>query len=428
MGEQKQGQNTTGFSQSIDLRRLEREARRLLYAGFLFSILFHLVVGLLIPYRHHEIRPVRDDSGRRMKVDIIEVPPVVRNPYLDWKGPRQAVRGRAAFNRGRPVLPGGSTRFKQAPGFSGPAFRLRSEDFGLDADGLIKAIIRGELEKVARGGIRDPEKFRLEPYREIKPSRRPEGSLGRVNLQQEMLRVEDLSTGRYKGLLVLDPGDERDLKGYLYLPASVFGERLRAPADTRRAVTGLAAALKRHTGIICRPDSQTALSSPVIARYPLILIAADDAFDLSPTERNAFGTYLRNGGFALLEAYGEADPNLPPKGAAPLRQMLRDALGSAGELRPIPQDHPLYHCFFDFDEPPHRSRDAVAGAQAVTLLEGVWVGDSLVAVYSEKGYAREWGRPDGSEEFGRFGVNLAVYALTRPDGLALRLVDESGWK
>ncbi len=420
----------TGFSNAIDLRRLEREARSSLYAGFLLALVVHALVGLLIPYRgiERDGAAIPSDTGRRMTVDIIEIPPSVRNPFLDWKGPQRLARGRTALNRGRPVMPGGAPRFKETPGFTGPLYRLRSEDFGVDTDALIRAIVRGEMDKVARQGIRDPEKFRLEPYPEMKLTRRPSGSLGRVNLRTEMLRVEDLSTEKYKGLLVIDPSDERNLKGYLSIPSGVYGERLRTPEETRRAVTGLANALRQHTGVIVRPDSQTILTSPGLTRFPLVIIGADDAFDLSEDERSALRKYLRNGGFAFLEAYGDTDPNLPPKGAGPLRQMLRDALGADGELRPIPEDHSLFHCYFDFESPPHRKRESAVGGQLPEVLEGVWVGESLVAVYSEKGYAPEWGRPGGSEEFARFGVNLTVYVLSRPDGISLRMVDESNWR
>jgi hypothetical protein len=286
------------------------------------------------------------------------------------------------------------------------------------------------MDKVARAGIRDPEKLRLEPYPEIKLTRKPSGSLGRVSLRGEMLRVEDLNTGKYKGLVVLNPAHDRDIKGYIYIPASLTGERLNPPRETRRLVAGLAAILKTHTGIIALADSQFTLSSPSLARFPFLYISADQGFDLSPEEGANLGAYLREGGFAFLEAYGGDDPTMPPRGAGSLKQMLRNALGSAGELQPLPADHFLYSSFFDFPEgPPHLERETdPAGFQPAAQLEGVWLGDRLVAVYSEKGYGREWSKSSGQEEFRRFGVNLVVFVLTQPGGLSLRLVDESDCK
>jgi hypothetical protein len=286
------------------------------------------------------------------------------------------------------------------------------------------------MDKVARGGIRDPEKFRLEPYPEYKPSRKPSGGLNRVSMRAEMLRIGDLNTGKYKGLVVLNPANDQDVKGYIYIPAVLTGERLVPPRETRRLATGMASILKAHTGIIALADSQFALSSPSLAKFPLLYISADAGFDLSPEERTNLGDYLRNGGFAFLEAYGGDDPALPPRGAGPLKQMLRDALGSAAALQPLPGDHPLYRSYFDFPEgPPHLQRETDSdGFQPAAQLEGVWLGDRLVAVYSEKGYAREWSKPSGQDAFRRFGVNLVVFVLTQPGGLALRLVDDSDWK
>ncbi|MHB9027891.1 MAG: DUF4159 domain-containing protein [Candidatus Latescibacterota bacterium] len=432
MIEKGEGNRITRFSESIDLRRLEREARKLLYAGFLFSTMFYLFLGLFITFRRPEVTPDHPANERRITVDIIEVPrrEVIRNPYLDWKGPSRLFRDRPVVRPRRYVLPDGAPRFKQPARPDGPAYRFRSEDFGIDTEALIRAIVRGEMNKVARAGIRDPEKFRLEPYPEVKLTRKSSGSLGRVSMRAEMLRVEDLNTGKYKGLVVLNPASDRDIKGYIYIPAALTGERLVPPRETRRLVAGMAAILKTHTGVIALADSQFALSSPSLAKFPLLYLSADESFDLSPEEQANLGAYLRNGGFAFLEAYGGDDPTLPPRGAGSLKQMLRNVLGSAGELQPLPNDHFLYHSFFDFPEgPPHLQRETDPdGFQPAAQLEGVWLDGRLVAVYSEKGYGREWSKPSGQDALRRFGVNLVVFVLTQPGGLSLRLVDDSDWK
>ena len=112
-----------------------------------------------------------------------------------------------------------------------------------------------------------------------------------------------------------------------------------------------------------------------------------------------------------------------------MRKLVRDALGQSGELRPIPDDHFLYHSRFDFDGgPPRTKRDDTgpAGGQPAGILEGAWVGDRLAVVYSEKGYAEAWANPKGSDAYRKMGVNLVVFALTQPGGITVRLVDDSG--
>ena len=427
-----EGKGFARFSAVIDMRRLERQAWKLLYAGFVFSTVFYLVLGIFITYRRPEISGNRPENMRRMTVDLIEVPRrEVVNPYEYWRGPLHPLRDRQVYRpRQRYAIPGGSPAFKRIQRPDDHAYRFRGEDLGIDAEALIQAIVRGEISKIARAGIRDPEKFRLETYQATRLSRKPESRAGRISMRDELLRIEDLNTGKYKGLVVLNPADERDIKGYVYVPAAITGEQLAPPRATRRLVSGMASLLKTHTGIIARADSEFTLSSPSLARFPFLYIAADENFDLAETEWVNLGVYLRKGGFAFLEAYGGDDPTLPPKGSGALKRMLRDALGSGGELQPLPQDHFLYHSFFDFDDgPPHLERETdPEGFQPAAVLEGIWLDGRLAAVYSEKGYGREWSRPSGQDAFRRFGVNLMIFVLTQPGGVTLRLVDDSSWK
>ena len=71
-------------------------------------------------------------------------------------------------------------------------------------------------------------------------------------------------------------------------------------------------------------------------------------------------------------------------------------------LQVIPNNHPIYHTFYDFDGPPvgselevpdsggQRGLENVVIAQPSYNLEGVFLGDRLVAIYSDKGYVHTW--------------------------------------
>ena len=80
--------------------------------------------------------------------------------------------------------------------------------------------------------------------------------------------------------------------------------------------------------------------------------------------------YLRNGGFAFIEAYGFDSPNYPPKGAGALKKMLTEALGAKGKLEPIPNNHILYHSFFDLEDGPPRieKRIVIPSGQVSEIL------------------------------------------------------------
>lgn len=418
------------FSKSIDMEKLERENRRLLFFGYLFALVFTVFLGIAVPYHISMEETFQEpEERRRIVTDLIELPPRAVNPYETWTGPEQMIRGWKPFTRGVPVIPGGVLNFKSPPGFEESAYHFWSDQFGVNADSLIEAFIRGSPIRFGMK-IEDPDPPGPSPYPEFKSGRNPLEYPHRISLRDEMLRIEDLDIGRYKGLVVLNFSNGRKIKGFVSIPAAMSGENLVAPAATARSVAGLVDALRKFTGISGRTDSRLTFSSAELAKYPFVYIASDDLFDLSQNERRNFGNYLRSGGFAVLESYGGDNTGWSPKGAGPLRQMLRDALGAAGELRPIPADHFFYSCFFEFgDGPPRKDnvKTEASSGQPPWILEGVWIGERLTAVYSEKQYGLEWSDPNASEAFLKIGVNMVIYALTQAGGLSLRLVDEGEW-
>ena len=120
---------------------------------------------------------------------------------------------------------------------------------------------------------------------------------------------------------------------------------------------------------------------------------------------------------------------------ASLRQIFRAALGAQGQFRPIPNSHPLYHTFYDFDGPPVGSElgtptDAEQWGvnyrilpQHSYRLEGVFLGDRLVALYSDRGYVHKWAENYGNEPQLRFGINVVVFALTQEGSIAQQQID-----
>ena len=61
-------------------------------------------------------------------------------------------------------------------------------------------------------------------------------------------------------------------------------------------------------------------------------------------------------------------------------------------------------------------------AQPSYNLEGVFTGDRLVAIYSDKGYVH-MGRNFGNEPQLRFGINAVVFALTQQGSIAQQQID-----
>ena len=93
-------------------------------------------------------------------------------------------------------------------------------------------------------------------------------------------------------------------------------------------------------------------------------------------------------------------------------------LGSDGsKWQKIPKDHDLYYSFFDFaDGPP------MGGAPGGNVfdLEMLELRGRVAVVFSDINISWYWGDPnaDARERGLQFGVNLVVYALTQPGGIA----------
>jgi hypothetical protein len=105
--------------------------------------------------------------------------------------------------------------------------------------------------------------------------------------------------------------------------------------------------------------------------------------------------------------------------------MFREALGRDAKFVPLQNDHPIYHVFFDFDDgpPPGGEVSNRNYRRAVYYLEGVFLGDRLVAVYSDKGYGRFWERETENEPHLKMGVNMVVFALTQKGSIAQQQID-----
>ncbi len=255
----------------------------------------------------------------------------------------------------------------------------------------------------------------------------------RIAMREELIDLNALDTGKYKGLIIQDPTDRRNVKGFVYL-GTAWANDLEPTFDSAaRAIPNLVDALNAQTGITAKVDAHLFLDSQELFRTPFVYVTAEEAFELTERELRNLGEYLRRGGFIFVD---NATPLTEfSQGEASLRRIFRDALGAEGQLRPISNNHPIYHTFYDFDGPPvgtemenptfteQRERDYLVFAQQTYYLEGVFLGDRLVGVYSDKGYVHMWARNFGNEPQLRFGINAVVFALTQEGSIAQQQID-----
>jgi len=398
-----------GASDVIDMDKLEKETQKLLFLGLLVAVSFHAALGSYFMFKKTEVKVVKPPT-----MEFVIRRPRMTKPF-EFKKKRIQQR---EYKKKEIVQRKPTAEIKTKSLQANMVGNVASYEFDteMDVDTGAKVFIP-EVVNIELSVEREPEK--------------------QISMKEEMISLDDLDTGQYKAMIIQDPQDKKSLTGFIYI-ATLWGARLE-PAF-KRAVIHLSDAVNRYTNIKSKVDKHLFVDSRRLFDTPFVFLCAEKQFELTDAEAKNFGEYLRKGGFAVLDngnptqEFGAAE--------ASLRKMFRDALGSDAKFLPIPKSHPIYHCFEDFDDgPPQgdevgRSEVAEVGTvnmqfgylkftlnKQVLYLEGIWIDDRLVAIYSDKGYARKWKETSNNEPQLKMGVNMVVYALTQEGSIAQQKMD-----
>ena len=301
-----------------------------------------------------------------------------------------------------------------------------------------------------------------------------------IDLGLELLDVEALNTGRHRAMVVVDPNDRRNLKGFLYMSGinspSIERAEYSEQAENiqvrwhhqdyqmprrlveRRMLQGLADKMTAKTQVHVEVRDAVRLDDPQLLQVPFVLLTVDTPFEFTEGEAANLGAYLTGGGFLFVDITRFLTPDYSDTelDILAVRALIRASFEAVGyqewkdwRFSRLAITHPLYHCFYDVNSLPRGMRDLhfIAGEyppRTPDYLEGIVVGDQLVGVYSMRNYADFWagiGRElvdwslvnnvvNHSALFSaeeplvyNLGVNIVVYALTREGSLARQLVD-----
>ena len=174
------------------------------------------------------------------------------------------------------------------------------------------------------------------------------------------------------------------------------------------SLPNLLTAIRERAGIpVAAREVNVKPLDPALSDHPYLYMTGHGNVSFTPAERNALRDYLVSGGFLHADDNYGLDESFRREIAA----IFPDA-----ELTEIPQDHPLFHIYYDFPEglPKIHEHD---GARPQAL--GIFHDGRLVVFYS---YESDLG--DGWEDEGvhedppaireqalRMGVNLFLYVL-----------------
>ena len=410
MAEKLKTSRFSGPSDAIDMEKLEKETQKLFFLGLLVAVSLHAAVGSFFMFKKTEVKVVKPPT--------MEL--VIRRPRMTkaFEFKKQRVKTRTLERK--QIVERKPTADIQTKSVS-----------TVDLMGTVASFeYSSEMKTDMDTEVFVPEGIEIQ----MATTREPEKQ---ISMKEEMISLEDLDTGQYKAMVIQDPNNKQSIKGFVYI-STAWGAQLKPPDTLKRAVINLVEAVNRYTNINAKVDTHLYLDSRKIYETPFVYVTADKAFELTDIERKNFGEYLRKGGFAVIDngepmyEFGQAE--------ASLRQMLKDSLGADAQFLPIPNDHPLYHCFFDFDDGPPQGAEiqmvqtTTTGAQgetarnssmakAVHYLEGIWLDERLVAVYSDKGYCWKWKDLTNNEPQLKMGVNFVVFALTQAGGIAQQKMD-----
>ncbi len=253
-----------------------------------------------------------------------------------------------------------------------------------------------------------------------------------LSLKQELLNVGDLDFGRFQAILIQDPGNKRNIKGFFNMTVVDYDLADKSIDRFPTAVEELMRYIRDHSRVNARIEGTTLrLSDPSVMKAPFIYLTGNSAvFQFTNTEKENLGEYLKNGGFLFAEEIRQADAEngLTGKNAGvqgtlfdrQFKALMEDpaVLGSDGsKWQKIPKDHDLYYSFFDFEDGP-----PMGGAPGGNVfdLEMLELRGRVAVVFSDLNVSWYWGDPnaDARERGLQFGVNLIVYALTQPGGIA----------
>lgn len=211
--------------------------------------------------------------------------------------------------------------------------------------------------------------------------------------------------------VIVDSSDSRSVRGNASI-ALAWGRGMKKPyKEFRGAVVNLVRAMNEWTDVYTTGYSQLGLTSNGVPELPFVVIVSEESFDLTPAERDGIASCMNNGGLIFCENTLGTSRSSPVEQS--FRKLIDDLYGDSVDFRIIPDSHPLFHSFFDFEEGPPK---VTTGPVVNNLpLLGVWKGEHLIAVYSDIGYTVKWSEPSGNILQLKMGVNMIIFALTRPD-------------
>lgn len=182
-----------------------------------------------------------------------------------------------------------------------------------------------------------------------------------------------------------------------------------------RMPNNLLNSLVEYTTLNVDPNERVmALSDPAVLEAPFCYMAGHKLVQFSNAEAAHFKRYVENGGFVFVD---DCNHDIDALFAVSFERQMASLFGRDC-LPKLPDDHPLYSAFFEFDGPPTTSFELNGWGDDLVhdYLRGIEIDGRLAVLYSNKDYGCEWDYDYRNKRWlavdnTRFAVNIVMYAL-----------------
>ena len=269
-----------------------------------------------------------------------------------------------------------------------------------------------------------------------------------VDMSLEMVDIDALDTGRYHAMVIQDPKDKRNIKGFFHLAIAYSVNAAHSSLgahyyENPMALPNLVAAINRYTDIETDIADAFPFASSQLFLTPWVYCPvssyAGKPFALTYEEARNLGKYMLTGGFFFAD---DSNPRLGDNPDRVARAMIRDAFrgvdmeqGNDWNFEKLPNHHPIYHCYFEFPNGPPPGLDT-PGLRGFAhgpyhYIEGIIISDRLVALMSNKAFDEAWSLHQGNAGWSKtydntralqFGINSVVFALTQEGSITYRVM------
>ncbi len=185
----------------------------------------------------------------------------------------------------------------------------------------------------------------------------------------------------------------------------------------QRMPSNLLNSLIEYTTLRVDPRERiVSLRDPAMLQAPFCYLSGHRLVQFDAAERRNFERYVQNGGFLFVD---DCNHDIDGLFARSFEAQMAEIFGDEA-LAKIPNDHPLYSSFFEFEDgPPTTSFELNGWGDDLVheYLKAIEIGGRIAVLYSNKDYGCEWDYDFRNKRWlaqdnTKFGVNIVIHAMT----------------